>query len=214
MDWWPEDVLARCSCILRFERNGSLEFCNAGWPGAVGMVTGLSGRGFAVALNAVVGPENVNRFGYPVLLHLRRVVEDAADFDDGLRRLSSQTLAAPALFTLVGVENHQRAVIERSPRKSAVRWGEPDKPLIATNDYRLLFATETHDLGEIYETTCNRFDALCSFFSRVDSRQEIHDEQLLYTLTDESVIQGITAQHVIIRPRTQSVRLFVPRRLL
>jgi len=214
MDWWPEDVLARSSCILRFERAGSLEFCNAGWPGAVGLVTGLSGRGFAVALNAVVGPENSNRFGYPVLLHLRRVVEDATDFDDALRRLSRQMLAAPALFTLVGVENDQRVVIERSPRKSAVRWGQTDQALITTNDYRLLFATETHDLGEIYQTTCNRFDALSSFFSRVDSKQDIRDEQLLYTLTDESVIQGITAQHVVIRPRERKIRLFVPRRLL
>lgn len=214
MDWWPEDVLARCSYNLRWERQGSLAFCNAAWPGAVGLVTGLSGRGFAVALNAVVGPKNANRFGYPVLLHLRRVVEDAADFDDALRRLSQQALAAPALFTLVGQHNGQRVVIERSPRKSALRWAESDKALVATNDYRTLFATETHDLAEIYETTCSRYNSLCRFFADVEPDAEVSDEHLLYVLTDESVIQGITAQHVVIRPRSQSVRLFVPRKYL
>jgi hypothetical protein len=45
MDWWPEDVLARASFLVRFERNGQMQFCTAGWPGAVGVVTGLSGRG-------------------------------------------------------------------------------------------------------------------------------------------------------------------------
>ena len=217
MDWWPEEILARCSYIMRWERggggDGSLDFCNVGWPGAVGLVTGLSGRGFALALNAVVGPENSNRLGYPVLLHLRRVIEDAKDFDDALQRLTNQTLAAPALITLVGVENEQRVVIERSPRKSAVRWGEENSALITTNDYRVLFKTETHDFSEIYRTTCSRYDALCRFFADVDSARDVPDEQLLYVLTDDSVIQGITAQHVIIRPKTQSVRLFVPRRL-
>src|SRR5438105_4751103 len=97
MDWWPEDMLAKASYLVQSNRGGAMQFVNAGWPGASGIVTGMSARGFAVVLNAVIGPEGHSKLGYPVLLHLRRVVEDAADFDAALQMLSKQRLIASAL---------------------------------------------------------------------------------------------------------------------
>src|SRR5205823_1995423 len=76
MDWWPEDVLARSSYLIHCTRHGQPAFSQAGWPGSIGVVTGLSARGFVVALNAVLCPERTCKTGYPVLLHLRRVLED------------------------------------------------------------------------------------------------------------------------------------------
>ncbi|MGE0711420.1 MAG: hypothetical protein AB7N76_37240 [Planctomycetota bacterium] len=40
------------------------------------------------------------------------------------------------------------------------------------------------------------------------------DEQLLALLTDPEVIQTITAQHVLLRPRQGLLRVFVPARLV
>lgn len=215
MDWWPEDVLAQCSCLMRYRRRGSMVFTNAGWPGAVGIVTGMSGRGFAVVLNAVSGPEGINKSGYPVLLHLRRVVEDAKNFDEALKMLTDQKLAAPALITLVGTGNDQRVVVERTPTKSALRWGESDSALVTTNDYRLLFKpTVRSDGAEIYRTTCQRFDHLTQSFDHHLSGRHVTDEELLYILTDERVVQSITAQHIVMRPRQNSAKMFVPRRLV
>src|SRR5262249_52434394 len=82
MDWWPEDRLAQASYLIRYSNGGQPRFVNAGWPGAVGVVTGLSHRGFALALNAVSSPDGANKLGYPVLLALRKVLEDAGDFDE------------------------------------------------------------------------------------------------------------------------------------
>jgi hypothetical protein len=214
MDWWPEDILAQASYLVHCVRGGAMQFVNAGWPGACGVVTGLSARGFAVVLNAVIGPEPYSKLGYPVLLHLRRVLEDAADFDAALRLLSNQRLITSALFTLVGSDNRQRVVIERTPTRHALRWAKNDDPLITTNDYRLLFQPETHEGLEIYQTTCSRYQALCEFFASQRADREVDDNALLYALSDPRVIQGITAQHIIIRPRTRQIRLFVPRRLL
>lgn len=214
MDWWPEDILAQASYLVHFVRKGVMQFINAGWPGATGVVTGMSARGFAIVLNAVTGPESHSRLGYPVLLHLRRVLEDAPDFESARKLLCEQRLTVSGLFTLVGSENHQRVVIERTPTRYAQRWPKGDEPLLTTNDYRLLFRPETNDDAVIYQTTCSRYDALCEFFADQRPDQEIGDDALLYRLTDPRVIQGITAQHIIMRPRARSTRLFVPRRLL
>ena len=214
LDWWPEDLLAQASYVIRCSRGQEFQFAVAGWPGAIGVVTGLSARGFALVLNAVSGPERVRKTGYPVLLHLRRVLEDARDFDEALRMLSQQTLIAPALLTLVGRRNEQRVVVERSPTRHALRWPQGDGPLVTTNDYRLLFSPRTQAGTEIYQTTCIRYDALNRFFAHHRPDQPVNDAALLYILSDSPILQGITAQHVIMRPRQGEIRLFVPRRLL
>lgn len=214
MDFFPEDLLAQASYLLRTSRHNQLEFVNAGWPGAIGVVSGLSGRGFAVVLNAVLSPERRRYFSYPVLLHIRRVLENACNFADAVDRLAKQRLITGALFTVAGTNNDERVVIERSPTRHALRWGEPGKALIATNDYRQLFQTEAHNDMELYRTTCSRYDALCRFFADHDASREIEDDKLLYVLSDPSVMQEITAQHVILRPTSRESRLFVPRHLL
>lgn len=214
MDWWPEGILARSSYVVRCVRGDDLLFVNAGWPGSIGVVTGLSARGFAVVLNAVTGPEKKARTGYPVLLHLRRVLDDAADFEQALKMLSEQKLMAPALITLVGSENHQRVVIERTPCRHALRWAEPDQPLFATNHYRSLYPPQDSPGHVFYQNTCARYATLERFFAGHQADQPVRDEALLYVLSDPQIIQTITAQHIIMRPRSKSVRLFVPRRLV
>jgi hypothetical protein len=168
-----------------------------------------------VVLNAVICSEGRRWRGYPVLLHLRRVLEDSADFDDALRRLSRQRLAAPALFTLAGSRNEQRVVIERTPSRHALRWPAGDEPLLTTNHYRLLTDAQGHDTGDaLLGTSCPRYERLSLLLSKHRPDQDVADATLLYALSDAGVIQDITAQHVVIRPRAGEIRLSVPRRLL
>jgi hypothetical protein len=218
MDWWPEDLLAQASYLVCFQQAGETRFVNAGWPGGVGVVSGMSRRGFAVALNAVSCPEPFSRTGYPVLLHVRRVVEDAANFEDALVMLRDQRLTAPALFTLVGTDNEQRVVIERSPTRHALRRVATSQVLLTTNDYRLLYTDlpkeEPGDTTGFYVSTCHRYDSLCRFFADWSPERSHDVNQLLYILSDPNVIQGITAQHVIFQPSTQEMGLWAPRRLM
>ncbi len=214
MDFFPEDLLAQGSYLVRYTRENAVQFTQAGWPGAIGIVSGQSTRGFAVVLNAVASSEGLHKLGYPVLLHLRRVVEDARDFDHALEMLKRTTLMTSALFTLVGRDNHQRVVVERSSRQHALRWPEGNQPLVTTNNFRLLGQT-SRELGHsLTATTCQRFESLSHFFADHRAEQDIDDDKLLYALTDPSVIQTITAQHVLFRPRLGTARLFVPRRFV
>jgi len=221
MDFFPEDLLAQGSYLVRYTRSGTVQFVQAGWPGAIGIVSGQSARGFAVVLNAVAmlnadgRPDGLRKLGYPVLLHLRRVVEDAHDFDHALDLLAKTTLMTSALFTLVGTENDQRVVVERSPRGHALRWPRGTDPLVITNDYRLLEQPTPATAGNaLNASTCLRFESLSRFFADHRSEQAVDDVKLLYALTDPSVIQTITAQHIIFRPRPGTARLFVPRRFV
>jgi hypothetical protein len=214
MDWWPEGPLARASYVIRCVHGDDWKFTSAGFPGAVGVVSGLSSRGFAVILNAVTSPDRICKTGYPVLLHLRRVLEDAAGFDDSLAMLSKQKLTTSALFTLAGTKNDQRVVIERAPNRQALRWGRPGEPLLTTNNYRLLDRAKMSDAWDLERTSCGRYDRLWHLATHRTSSTIPTDDELLYWLQDDQVRQEITAQHVLIRPARGEMRLFVPGWLL
>ena len=197
MDWFPETLIARASCILDTD-NGK----QAGFVGAIGVVTGLSKNGFAFALNAV--PTTTPKLdGYPMLLFLRQVLDKAKDFDDALRWIEREPLASGGLITLVGMKNNERAVIERAPTKAVVRRPIGEEPLITTNDYRLM---------EKVAIECPRHARLSETVKDLGVTATV--ESMLERLTDERVIQTITAQHVIAHPTTQTLRMWVPKRLL
>ena len=214
MDWWPEGPLARASYVIRCTEGETWKFSSAGFPGAVGVVSGLSSRGFAVILNAVTSPDRFCKTGYPVLLHLRRVVEDASDFDDALQMLMKQKLTTSALFTLTGTKNEQRVVVERAPKRHALRWGRPGEPLLTTNDYRLLDQAKVGDAWDLERTSCGRYGRLWHLATHRKSSDLPNDDELLYWLQDDQVRQEITAQHVLIRPARAEMRMFVPSWLL
>lgn len=208
MDWPPEGLLAKASCLLRYVKNSELRaplaFAHAGWPGSIGVVTGCSGKGFCLVVNAASHPEPAAKGAYPVLLFLRKVLEDASGFDEALKMLTEQPLAAPAMITLAGSSNEQRVVIERSPSKAALRWGAEGKPLLTTNHYRVLMRPEEQE-------SCPRYARASELLENASS---LGARELLEILSDPGVIQDITAQHVVMRPVYGQVRLFVPARLM
>ncbi len=218
MDWWPEDKLAAASCITRYVRGGRLRFAIAGWPGSLGVVTGLSARGFAFVINAVLSRQARSVMGYPVLLFLRTVLEDAGGFDEAVSMLSRKKLFTSVLVTVVGTENHQRVCIERTPARAELRWGESDAPLVTTNHYRKLDdpgrGKLEDDAAAFFESTCGRYKRLLQLSERMLTAGEVDTDALLRALTDEDVIQEITAQHAIVQPSRQRIELYVPRRLV
>ncbi len=208
LDWDFTDLLSRGSYLTRYLDGTELKYITAGWAGTVGVVTGMSAKGFALALNYVMCPEKVDmQKGYPVLLFLRRVMEDANSFEEAVEMVSTETLMAPGLITIVGTENAQRVCVERSPSKSAQRWGEEGKSLCATNDYCSLFDGQNFD-----GFSDGRFEGLCDLTKEMSGDTEVEDETILSILTNPRVIQLNTAQHVIARPYAQTIRVWYPSR--
>ena len=208
LDWWPEPELVAAAEAVWDE--GSFR---ATWPGFSGVVTGMSRRGFAVAINAVGCSEKPGFLGWPVLLFLRVVLDEARDFQDAVDRLTRQRLIAPVLFTVVGRENDERVVIERTPRRARLRRPEGSKPLIATNDYRVMESNgvEDHHI-DLYTTACGRFQRLSRRAEALTPAQIEDPEALLPILYDAGVFQTITVQNVIACPATGYAGAWVPRR--
>lgn len=214
LDWWPQREMARASSLLRFEREGSPAFWIAGWPGSIGAISGMSARGFALILNAAFCEEAAPVGASPVMLLLRRVLEDAADYADALERLSTEPLAASAIIMLVGRTNAQRVVIERTPTRRALRRPIGDEPLVATNCFLKLPQSPYHGKrSELLRTARRRYDALGDRLL-ADPCAGWSDEGMLAALSDPGVRMRITAQQMVFRPGEGRVRLVSPEELV
>lgn len=213
MDFWPEHELARNTYRIERRHGSELRSIIAGWPGAIGVVTALSARGFAIALNAVWSSEGMRKTGYPVMLFLRKVIDEARDYEQAVRMLSQQKLMAACLLTVVGRRNEERVSIERTPSRAKLRKPRPEETLVTTNHFRTDVDAGAGVSNELTETSCGRYDALLEYCQMAKERT-LNDELLLYGLSAPDIIQGITAQHVIARPADQYLAVYTPTHLL
>lgn len=137
---WPFDGLGRRVQLLR-QRGPAGDFAHLSWPGAVGVLTGLAPGRFAASINQ---PPIRRRAPFdsatldagfaaydawrmkgrlPALHLLRHVFETAPSYAAARRALETTPIAAPAIFTLVGVRPEHTCVIERDVITHVTREG-------------------------------------------------------------------------------------------
>jgi len=129
---WPFPGLGRYVEIARM-RGAAGEFFSVTWPGYVGVLTGLAPGRFGASINQgplrrrthwrLLRPFDFAANGLATLLWqrsippdqlLRFVFEEAGDYVEAKRMLELTPISRPVIFTLVGCQNGERCVIERT----------------------------------------------------------------------------------------------------
>jgi hypothetical protein len=145
----PEQRSARLVRVLDWKTSGlgrhvlaarvsgpSGRFVTLTWPGYTGVLQACAPGRFAAALNQAPMPRRgggifpldwavskarVWRMPHPTAAHLlREVFERAADYGAARRMLMSRPIAAPAIYSLAGVDAGQSCVIERLETEARV----------------------------------------------------------------------------------------------
>jgi hypothetical protein len=142
LDWPLPGLGANVVALRRETRHGPA--LDAGWPGAVGMLTVLAPGRFAAAINQAPMAESAlgrvgrkvglrkafdwvsqriavaGRDGLPPAHLLRHVVQTAPDYAAAKRMLVEAPLPIRCLFVLAGVRAGEGCVIERTEDRAAV----------------------------------------------------------------------------------------------
>jgi hypothetical protein len=176
----------------RFTGAPAGEFTTVGWPGFVGVFSGIAPRRFAVTLNAVISDEPLQAAA-PVVFLLRQVLEEAPDFQSALQILKEVSLASDSLLLLTGIRAGEMAVIERTPSRAEVRFGE-NGCIFVTNDYRAMRTGLRNLESELQTTACRRYDRVSAL---VASRVPQNAEDCLAYISDANVRMGITVQQMV-----------------
>ena len=141
--------------------------------------------------------------GWPVLLLIRSLLEEAGSYAEALERLRRQKITCPGLFTLAGGSNTEMAAVEHQGDDARVH--RPKAPrgvrvprIVATN----------HFGGE--DGSCVRYQRLAGeAFRDLEPESPVSDGEIFRVL-ESVMLPDMTANHVVMRPRDRRMELRVP----
>jgi acid ceramidase len=201
LDWHTENnVLSRHSMIFDFRHDGETLFKTVGWPGFIGALSGTKPGKFSLTLNAVLS-QDPPEVAFPISFLLRDVLTSADSYADARTMLEQTPIVSDCLILLSGIGAQEHIVIERTPRRAAVR--ETGEQFIAvTNDYKKL---QNGTGGNILQaTSCSRYDRALTLLREAIPQ---NNEACLNILQDEDVAMQITVQQMVFNNKTGEISL-------
>ncbi|CAN5649397.1 hypothetical protein BH09PLA1_BH09PLA1_37000 [soil metagenome] len=187
LDFPSMDVLDKVSVVMVYRPAGAFEFVAIGWPGLIGVVSGMNEHGLTLSnMEVPREPRFPSAMPYPLLY--RTILERCRTVDEAIQFLEDTPRQSANNLTLMdGAGN--RAVVEIKPESIAVRRGVDDQPLISTN----------HQRGQDADTPgrCWRYDSLraasTTSFGELDVRK-------IESMLAHAQQQDFTIQSMVIEP--------------
>jgi tetratricopeptide (TPR) repeat protein len=168
MDFLPERI------VTIYRPDGKYPFASVGWPGMVGVVTGLNARGVFVAANPARTDDPGDGKGRPLPLVLREILETADNLDRAVEMLEgAETRTAGTVLIGDGVA-HQAVIVELKPRatdEGRHLRGEKERVIWAT-DHLVSEAFERDAQNErVMRTTASgyRFERLAELLNDAEA---------------------------------------------
>jgi hypothetical protein len=142
-DFEAGDVFDRDKVVFLVREPGRIPFASVGWPGFVGVVSGMNREGVAVVVHG--GRAGTPRTaGIPVVFSLRETLATAKTVDEAVATLSSHEVLVSHIV-IVTDPSGRSAVVERAPGVAAhVRWSQ--EKLATTNHFEGPLAGDPRDL--------------------------------------------------------------------
>ncbi len=101
---------------------GKIAWAGVGWPGLLGVVTGINAEGLVVTVHPVRTRDvRATRTARPITVLARDVLENAHDLDQAIKLIETTATLGAAAYVVVDGQRGTWAVVERSPSRVAVR---------------------------------------------------------------------------------------------
>ena len=137
-DWFDRD-----KTVFLVRERGSIPFASVGWPGFVGVVTGMNAEGVLVVVHGGRASGAISD-GLPVAFSLRQVLASAHDINDAVALLCTQQVLVSHIVFVADAQGHF-AIVERAPGSPAfVRW--PSGSTALTNHFEGPLAADPANL--------------------------------------------------------------------
>lgn len=202
LDWWSENnILGEFTKLFDFQRNGKTRYSLVSWPGFIGALSGVKPGRFSITLNAVLSNE-APQFAIPITFLIRDVLENAETFDQAVKMLSETSIASDCLLMVVGTNDGESVVIERTP--TAFKWRHPENgQLIVTNEYLAL--TDNKQTNDTLQLTASGRHRRVQELLNDKTPNSIND--YFDVLSDDEIKMGITVQQMIFDPANGDIYL-------
>jgi len=193
MDWdWPRGIRHH-SMVIRFT-DGLNEFITVGFPGHIGVISGISSSGFSLTVNQAYAARFTPSWtAMPVTWQVRRVLERAPSFKSALKLLTTEKTLTGAFYLVCGEKPGEAALIESDGDQDVVTEVGSGEYAVIANHYL------TADIGnsEIWEDSRERQEAMEKDIARTPTMTVARAKRILNT---RPVFNYQTAHQVAIEP--------------
>lgn len=119
--------------VMRVKPDKGYGFISVGWPGLVGVVTGLNDKKISISINAAQSTD-VRRIGTPVSLVMRQVMQYAATLDEAVEIIRKSEVFVSDCYLLADGKTGEAAVVEKTPLRTQVRRMDGDH-IVCSNQF-------------------------------------------------------------------------------
>jgi len=171
LDWWSDNnSLKDFTKVFDFKKENRIIFSSVGWPGFIGVFSGLKPQRYAITLNAVLS-QDLPEFAHPITFKIREVFENENSFLDAVENLENNTIASDCLLLVTGVNKEERVVIER-----------------------IAFKNKTIEGDVLQESSCGRQNRVIEL---LNTKKLEYVSDCFKILNDEKVKMSITMQQMV-----------------
>ena len=134
-DFYVGDAFAENKQVAFYVPEQGYRFASVGWPGMIGVLSGMNETGLTVTINAAKSAVPTGS-ATPISILTREILQYAATIDEAFAIAKKRETFVSESILIGSAKDGKAAIIEKSPEKTVLFTGKEANRLICTNHYQ------------------------------------------------------------------------------
>lgn len=134
-DFYVGDAFAENKQVAFYTPDQGYKFASVGWPGMIGVLSGMNETGLTVTINAAKSAVPTGS-ATPISILTREILQYASTIDEAFAIAKKRKTFVSESILIGSSKDGKAAIIEKSPEKTVLFKGKEANRLICTNHYQ------------------------------------------------------------------------------
>ena len=134
-DFYVGDAFAENKQVAFYTPDQGYKFASVGWPGMIGVLSGMNETGLTVTINAAKSAVPTGS-ATPISILTREILQYASTIDEAFAIAKKRKTFVSESILIGSAKDGKAAIIEKSPEKTVLFTGKEANRLICTNHYQ------------------------------------------------------------------------------
>ena len=134
-DFYVGDAFAENKQVAFYTPDQGYKFASVGWPGMIGVLSGMNETGLTVTINAAKSAVPTGS-ATPISILTREILQYASTIDEAFAIAQKRKTFVSESILIGSSKDGKAAIIEKSPEKTVLFKGKEANRLICTNHYQ------------------------------------------------------------------------------
>lgn len=134
-DFYVGDAFAQNKLVSFYKPEQGYKFASVGWPGMIGVLSGMNETGLTVTINAAKSAVPTGS-ATPISILTREILQYASTIEEAYAIAQKRQTFVSESILIGSAKDGKAAIIEKSPEKTVLFAGEEKDRIICTNHYQ------------------------------------------------------------------------------